>query len=192
MNLKRSPGSELYVALLHHPVLNKRGETIVSAITNLDLHDIARASRTYGAERFYVVTPLADQARLARRIINYWTEGQGADYNPRRAEALRLATVKTDLDEVRNDIRLNAGDFPVVVATSARPREQAVGFSFLKELLREKRILLVFGTAWGMAETVLAGADYVLEPIRGRGDYNHLPVRSAVSIMLDRLVGCGI
>jgi hypothetical protein len=188
VNSKRSPRPELYVALLHYPVLNKRGEIIVSAITNLDLHDIARAARTYGAGRFYVVTPLDDQARLARRIINYWTEGQGAAYNPRRAEALGLATVKTDLDEVRNDIRLATGDVPLVVATSARTRDQAVGFPFLRELLRERNVLLVFGTAWGMDETVLTGADYVLEPIRGRSDYNHLPVRSAVSIILDRLI----
>jgi hypothetical protein len=180
------------VALLHHPVLNKRGETIVSAITNLDLHDIARAARTYDAARFYVVTPLDDQARLARRIINYWTEGQGAVYNPRRADALRLATVKADLDEVRNDIRLASGDFPVVVATTARAREEAVGFSFLRALVQERSVLLVFGTAWGMAETVLAGADHVLEPIRGGSDYNHLPVRSAVSIILDRLTRCDI
>lgn len=92
--MNQLPRPELYVALLHYPVLNKRGEIIVSAITNLDLHDIARAGKTYGATRFYVITPLDDQARLANRIISYWTDGAGADYNPRRAEALRLVTVK--------------------------------------------------------------------------------------------------
>ncbi len=180
------------MALLHYPVRNKRGEIIVSAITNLDLHDIARAARTYNAERFYVITPLEDQARLARRIISYWTEGQGAAFNPQRAEALKLATVKKDLDEVRNDIRLTGGNAPVVVVTSARSQEKPVRFSFLQQLLKEKSVLLVFGTAWGVDETVLTGADYVLEPVQGKNDYNHLSVRSAVSIVLDRLMGSDI
>jgi len=30
---------------------------------------------------------------------------------------------------------------------------------------------------------------YILEPIRGNAKYNHLSVRSAVSIILDRLLG---
>lgn len=176
------------MALLHYPVLNKRGEIIVSAVTNLDLHDIARAVRTYHAARFYVITPLADQARLAQRIISYWTEGRGAAYNPQRAEALKLATVKKDLDEVRDDIRLAGGTDPVVVVTSARSHDNTVGFSSLRELLEEKSVLLVFGTAWGLDGTVVAGADYILEPVQGQSDYNHLSVRSVVSIILDRVM----
>ena len=176
------------MALLHYPVLNKRGEVIVSAITNLDLHDIARAVKTYNASRFYAVTPLDDQSRLARRIIGYWTEGNGADYNPRRAEALKLVSVKRNLDEVRQDICSAGGRDPVVIVTSARPHDRSVGFSFVRELLAEKSVLLVFGTAWGLDKTVLDGADYVLEPLQGQSDYNHLSVRSAVSIILDRLI----
>ena len=168
------------MALLHYPVLNKRGEVIVSAITNLDLHDIARAVKTYNASRFYAVTPLDDQTRLARRIIDYWTEGNGADYNPRRAEALKLVSVKRNLDEVRQDICSSGGHDPVVVVTSARPHDRSVGFSFVRELLAEKSVLLVFGTAWGLDQTVLDAADYVLEPLQGQSDYNHLSVRSAV------------
>ncbi len=76
----------------------------------------------------------------------------------------------------------------MMVATSARSRENTVGFSFLRDLLKKKSVLLAFGTAWGLDETVLAAADYVLEPVRGESDYNHLPVRSAVSIILDRLI----
>ena len=40
-----------------------------------------------------------------------------------------------------------------------------------------------------MTEEVFDKSDYVLEPIGGGGDYNHLSVRSAASIMLDRLFG---
>jgi hypothetical protein len=31
--------------------------------------------------------------------------------------------------------------------------------------------------------------DYILEPVYGPGEYNHLSVRSAVAIILDRLAG---
>lgn len=180
------------MALLHYPVLNKRGEVVTSAITNLDLHDIARAVKTYGAARFYAVTPLEDQARLATRIVSYWTQGAGADYNPRRAEALNLVTIKNDLEAVREEIRQSRGHDPVVVVTSARGRDGTVGFSRLLSLLAERSVLLVFGTAWGLDETVLDGADYVLEPLQGKNTYNHLSVRSAVSIILDRVIRNGI
>lgn len=76
----------------------------------------------------------------------------------------------------------------MVVATSARSHDRPARFSFLRELLAEKSVLLVFGTAWGVDQTVLTEADYVLEPLQGQSDYNHLSVRSAVSIVLDRLV----
>ena len=55
----------LYLALTHYPVVNKRGEIIASALTNLDLHDIARVARTYGVKGYYVITPLEDQRELA-------------------------------------------------------------------------------------------------------------------------------
>ncbi len=174
--------------MLHYPVLNKEGKVVASAVTNLDIHDIARSARTYGVKRYYIVTPLTDQTRLAERIVNYWTRGAGAEYNPQRAEALRLATVKADLDAVREDIRTSGGDSPLVVVTSARYREGAIGFPVLQDLLTRNAVLLVFGTAWGLDDTFLADADYVLEPLQGKSDYNHLSVRSAVSIMLDRLI----
>jgi hypothetical protein len=53
----------------------------------------------------------------------------------------------------------------------------------------EQSYLLLFGTGWGMTEELFDSADYVLEPIKGHGEYNHLSVRSAVSIYMDRLFG---
>jgi hypothetical protein len=35
----------------------------------------------------------------------------------------------------------------------------------------------------------MAHADYILDPLAGAGTYNHLSVRSAVAIILDRLLG---
>jgi hypothetical protein len=49
--------------------------------------------------------------------------------------------------------------------------------------------LLIFGTAWGLPENFIAEADYILNPVIGNTDYNHLSVRSAVAIILDRLFG---
>lgn len=40
-------GRNLYVALIHYPVMNKKGAPIGSALTTIDLHDIARASMTF-------------------------------------------------------------------------------------------------------------------------------------------------
>lgn len=48
-------------------------------------------------------------------------------------------------------------------------------------------LVLVLGTGWGLVEEILEKADVILEPIRGMGDYNHLSVRAAAAIMLDRL-----
>ena len=45
------------VVLVHHPVVDKNGDTIAAAVTALDLHDIARVAKTYGLAAFYVVTP---------------------------------------------------------------------------------------------------------------------------------------
>ncbi|MFW6237145.1 MAG: RNA methyltransferase, partial [Desulfosudaceae bacterium] len=104
MSSKSSSPADLYLALLHYPVVNKSGQVIASAVTNLDLHDIARAARTYGVAGFYVVTPLEDQQRLVERIVNHWTVGDGARYNPKRAEAMALIRLAATLEAARQEI----------------------------------------------------------------------------------------
>jgi hypothetical protein len=47
----------------------------------------------------------------------------------------------------------------------------------------------MLGTGFGLAPAVRERADLALEAIRGIGDYNHLSVRAAASIILDRLRG---
>ena len=89
----------LELALVHYPVLNRRGESIGSAITNLDLHDIARAARTFGVHRYWVITPFAEQQEMAREIIGHWRQGYGAQANPDRGEALSLVQVCGSLQE---------------------------------------------------------------------------------------------
>ncbi len=81
------------------------------------------------------------------------------------------------------------GEKPRVVATSARLGPRRSSFAEVKRLLDEPGapLLLVLGTGWGLTDEMLEQADIVLEPIRGVGDYNHLSVRAAAAIMLDRL-----
>lgn len=177
------------VALVHHPVVDKNGQTIAAAVTSLDLHDIARASKTFGVEAFYVVTPLEDQQDLVRQIIDHWVTGVGARYNPDRQAALGLIRLKERLDEVVEEVRLTKGQKPEVVVTSARMDSSDLAYPDLKRLIRENRpVVLVFGTAWGLAPEIVAEADFRLAPISGAGDYNHLAVRSAVAIILDRIL----
>ncbi len=180
----------LYVALTHYPVVNKSGDIITSAVTNLDLHDISRAAKTYGVKSFYVVTPLKDQQVLAQRIIAHWTDGSGATYNPARRCALETIKVIDSIADVVDDIKAIENQDPKTVVTSARKYPSDISFAKFRTVLKtDMPHLLVLGTAWGLAEGFIAEADYVLEPIEGISDYNHLSVRSAAAIILDRLVG---
>ena len=118
--MKRSFMANLYVALMHYPVVNKNGKVIASAITNLDIHDISRAVKTFGSKSLYVVTPLEDQRAIADRIVSYWVKGAGATYNPKRNEALKLISVKPSLKEVIDDICAERGKQPKLVVTCAK------------------------------------------------------------------------
>ncbi|MBC8316437.1 MAG: RNA methyltransferase [Desulfobulbaceae bacterium] len=181
--------AQVDLALIHYPVLNKNKEIIGAAVTNLDIHDIARAGRTYGVGSFYIVTPYEDQQQLVQEIVSHWRSGYGATYNSDRKEALGGVHVCTDLQALYEQIAVD-GKRPVVLATSAQSSECTMWtYSQVKERINQgERILVLFGTAWGLASEVMAEVDAVLPPISGGGDYNHLSVRSAVSIVLDRLL----
>lgn len=180
----------LDVALVHAPVVNRKGETIGSAVTNLDLHDIARACRTYGVDTYWVITPYPEQQELAGQIIGHWTDGYGKTANPDRGDALSLIRISDSLNGVITIVKKKWGSELQVVATCARPREDTVEYGTVRSRLdAQVPLLLLFGTAWGLAPEVFAAVDATLPPVRGPGDYNHLSVRSAASIILDRLLG---
>ena len=188
--MKKLYTTNLYVALTHYPVVNKNGDVITSAVTNLDLHDMSRAAKTYGVRSFYVITPLADQQALIERIVSHWVKGAGSRYNPKRREALELINIKKSLDEVKEHIHKNEGGFPKTVVTSAKNSPNNIGFARFRKMLKDNDpYLLIFGTAWGLAEEIIKEADYFLDPISGNSNYNHLSVRSASAIILDRLFG---
>jgi len=183
--------ANLYIALLHYPVYNKEGRVVVTSVTNMDVHDIARTARTYSVKGYYIVTPVEKQRDLVISIIDHWRKGYGAVYNPRRKEAFETVSVGETLDSVVQEISEREGQSPRIVATSADSRGPSLGFEELRDKLRtgNEPYIILFGTGWGMGQDVIARADFLLEPIRGCGDYNHLPVRSAVAITLDRLAG---
>jgi len=188
--LKRSSGPNLSIALIHYPVTNKNGAIIASAVTNLDLHDMARSAKTYGVRAFYAVTPLEDQKALARKLVAHWVTGGGARYNPKRREAMELVTVRDNLQQVIDEIEAVNGQRPKTVVTCARPRSGSVPYGDLRQMLKAGApCLLLFGTAWGLAPDCMAQADIILDPVRGAGEYNHLSVRAATAIILDRLLG---
>ncbi|MBW2610058.1 MAG: RNA methyltransferase [Deltaproteobacteria bacterium] len=181
----------LYIGLLHYPVYNKNDERIASAITNFDLHDLSRLARTYGVKRFFVINPLEDQQKLAERILRHWIIGYGASYNSDRREAIELIGIVTSLKESIGEIKEMEGEEPVLIATDASKQpERSITFSGAKEILNSERaVFLLFGTAWGLHEEVINKVDHILEPIAGNTDYNHLSVRTAAGIILDRLAG---
>jgi hypothetical protein len=182
--------SNLYLALMHYPVVNKNGETIASAVTNLDLHDISRAAKTYGVHTFYVVTPLKDQKELIEKIVSHWKKGAGAKYNPMRGAALDLIKIMGSFEEVVEHINSNNGEEIKTIVTSAKNNPRNVGYGKIRDKMEQgKHFLLLFGTGWGLVKEFVEEADYVLDPIKGDSEYNHLSVRSAVSIVLDRLKG---
>ncbi len=179
--------------MIHHPVVNKNGETIASAVTNLDIHDIARVSLTYGVKRFYVVTPLKDQAEIAKRILSHWTSGAGSVYNPDRKDAMDIVRVVDSIETIKEQILEETGLQPLTIATCAKKHADSLTFGQLSKMAGNgKPCILSMGTAWGLSPEFLENADYILEPVNGtcqdgQESYNHLSVRSATSIILDRL-----
>jgi tRNA (guanine37-N1)-methyltransferase len=182
----------VYVLQLHHPVLDKSGRKSTTAITGMDLHDIARACRTYGVKKYVVVTPLKSQRELIKKVASHWVSGYGAEFNPDRAEAMRKIKTSGALRQALEWIESKEKTFPFTIATTAKERSGTTSWVTLKErVLREGRpVAFMFGTGWGLGDETFASSDSVMSPISGGWDgYNHLSVRSAVSITLDRFFG---
>jgi len=172
------------ICLVHYPVKNQNNQIITTSITNLDVHDLARLSTTYGLDCFYIVQPLNRQKELFQELIDYWKKGVGANYNLHRARAFHKVTIVASIEECLQDIGLDKE--PIVIATGANIQGN-IGYCQLRELAKTRNILLLFGTGWGLADSLIDKAHYQLAPIAGVDGYNHLSVRSAASIIIDRL-----
>jgi len=182
------PGRNLYLALVHHPVKNKTGQDSTTSLTNLDIHDIGRVCATYGLGGYYLCTPLKDQQVLARRLLWHWREGPGAQANPDRARALQGVEVVASLNDAVEKAAGLTGRRPRIVATSAAATGD-IDCGEVLQCLRKSPVLMVLGTGYGLSDSVIQEADNLLAPLRLLGGYNHLSVRSAASIIVDRILG---
>lgn len=181
----------LDVALIHWPVFDRAKKIVCTNVTNFDIHDIARASRTYGVNRYFIVNKMKEQLSFVSRVLDHWRLGVGSEYNSKRKTALGMVELAETLDDVLKTYKTP----PTVIVTTARdlpiPR---VTFKDLRARLENEEkgsYLLVFGTGYGLSDEILNKGDLILEPLKGASadDYRHLSVRSAVSIVLDRLLG---
>jgi tRNA (guanine37-N1)-methyltransferase len=182
----------VYVLQLHYPVLNRHGEESTTSITGMDLHDIARACCTYGVRKYFIVTPEASQREMIKKIASHWITGYGAEFNPDRAEAMRKIKPVSSLARAIEWIESREKKAPYTIATTARERGDSTNWINLKaDVLRKKLpVAFIFGTGSGLCGHVIDSCDAVMSPISGGNDsYNHLSVRSAVSVTLDRFFG---
>lgn len=188
---RRAVAARTFAALVHHPVYDRGQHVITTALTNLDLHDLARSARTFGLAGYFIVTPIEAQRDLARRILDGWRE-EGEARNDFRKDALDRVRVVASIEEAAAEATRALGRRPLTVATSARDLDAGDRARSFPALVAESAVggdplLVLFGTGWGLANEVVDRVDRCLPPIRGAENYNHLSVRSAAAIVLDRL-----
>jgi hypothetical protein len=165
---------------------------VTTSLTNFDIHDLARSSLTYGLAGYHIVTPITSQRDKAAHIAQLWIDDAHGEH---RARALALVRTAASIEDVIAEIDATHGAAPVVVATSARassfpgaqrrsPAELAA-----EAAVNPAPLLVLLGTGWGLADALIPSVSRVLAPIEGTSDWNHLSVRSAGAILLDRLFG---
>lgn len=183
--------ADLFLALIHHPVVNRNGQVVTSAITSLDIHDLARSSRTYGVRAFFVVHPIPEQREFAKSVIDHWRFDFGRAFDARRREALELVRIVATLDDACAEAEKLAGARAIIVHTSARTHggETFAATRMRLEAPDAPQAIIMLGTGFGMTPEMAERADILLEAIHGATDYNHLSVRAAGAIILDRLRG---
>jgi len=190
--LAQKQRKNISVVLLHHPMTNREGAVVTTAVTNIDLHDISRTCRTYGIRHFFVVTPTDEQHHILGRILGYWNVGTTLKWHPDRADALSLIQLKHNFAEVREFLIGTYGPNLEVVMPDARPIANQVGYSQLREKWASQddsnHAVIVLGTGWGVAPEFYSEVTTFLAPILGLDGYNHLSVRAAAAIILDRLL----
>jgi len=172
-------------------MVDKTGKTVTTSVTLIDVHDISRSSKTYGADSLFVVHSSQTMRALVRTIKQHWDGDFGSRYNPNRQDALGVLSISASLDEALMQIERRTGKLPKIIATSARDGDDRVSYSDMRAKMTSSAdsYLLIFGTGWGMGPELMARADYILKPIYGPTPYNHLSVRAACAIILDRLRG---
>ena len=180
-----------YAALLHNEILLKEGRVGTTSVTSIDIH---RSCMTYGLKNLFLVTELHDQQEIVQTILNFWREKDvGGAYNQARHEAVKRVKLTSYLDEVIADIKQKEGKKPIIIGTSARiDHDSYTMLTYQQQDIiwqQDRPVLFLFGTGHGMSEKVLKQCDYMLHPLFGFSDYNHLSVRSAAAIIFDKWLG---
>ncbi len=181
-----------YLAVMHTQIVLKGGTVGESSIASLDIHDVARSCATYGIENFFIVSPLKDQRSILDTFLGFWRSQEGMEYNQSRFKSMQIVEPVSSLDAVIEAIRTKEGKEPLLIATSAKRHENVPSIDYHSQSMvwdHDRPVLFIFGTGQGLADVVLNRCDYLLLPLYGLSDYNHLSVRAAVSIILDRWVG---
>ena len=170
--------ADLFVGLVHYPIYNKRMQVIATAVTNFDIHDIARTARTYDVKKYFLIHPHNAQKEIIQKIIGYWQHGFGRVYNPDRSEALDRVAYVADIAAAIDEVRKMTGKEPVTVTTDARVYPNTISYRKARGMLQndDRPLLVLFGTGFGMEKETMAAFDYILEPVYGPSNYNHLCV----------------
>ncbi|MBF0363215.1 MAG: RNA methyltransferase [Oligoflexia bacterium] len=181
-----------YLGLIHGPVRNKFEQEVVTSVTNLDIHDIARTGRTFDIKKYFIVTPVEAQTKLLNRVLGYWEKDQANQYNPYRFDALSRVDVAKSFEELIERVTQIEGEKPFVVTTGANLKGENLFTpqSLINKInLDNRSLLLLFGTGYGLLDRMIAETDGSLTPINGFAPdgYNHLSVRSAVAIYCELL-----
>lgn len=181
-----------YVALMHTQVKLGTGEIGTTSITSIDLHDTSRSCATYGIKNFFIVSPLADQQDIMQTFLSFWKTDVGREYNQSRYDAIIRLLPSICLDDVKNEIFRQTGRQPLIICTSAQTyqHEKVIDYASQNVVWQHDRpVLFLFGTGQGLADEVVDQSDFLLLPVQGLTAYNHLSVRSAMAIILDRWLG---
>ena len=184
-----------YAALMHYEVLAGNGKPGTTSVTSLDIHDIARSAKSFGIKNYFIVTPLVDQQKIVKKMIDFWNSGIGKEYNRCRFEAVRQVVLKSSLESVIEQIEKQEGKKPVIIVTSAKSCQKDNVITYHdQELVWQlgRPVLILFGTGQGLTEEVIEQADFVLIPVEGFSGYNHLSVRSAAAIIFDKWLGMNV
>ncbi len=188
----------IFVVLLHSPMVDRNGLEVITAVTNIDIHDIARSCKTYGVSKYFIVNPEDEQEKVVSSILEHWHAEVSKNYHPARAAALELVRYTRTFKEAYNEITsLCEGRKPFVVMPDAKPLDGAWSYKQLREWIPSGKepLVIVYGTGWGIAPSFYPEVDKFLQPIQispqfnNGSRYNHLSVRAAAAIVLDRLFG---
>jgi len=185
-----------YIALLHNDMDLKEGRIGYTSVTSIDIHDIARSSTTYGLQTFFIVTRLKDQQKIVEKMLSFWVDEKiGGDYNGNRHQAVKGVKLSSELSDVIAEIEAREGKKPLVIGTSARNQDEIKMLTYFDQDIawqHDRPVLFLFGTGSGMSQNLLQQCDYMLPALQGYSDFNHLSVRSAVAIILDKWLGIAL